>query len=125
MAGDMFTVKGPIFDGTARSAIDQFTDEAARAVADVGADDLRNSTAVFKNPTGFYRSHVAFQRQGDGYQVDDGRVIYGPWLEGVSSRNHRTRFRGYSIWRRTTQRLQGKAQGIAERILPRYLGRMQ
>lgn len=38
-------------------------------------------------------------------RIDDGNVIYGPWLEGTSSRNQTTRFKGYSSFRRTAQYL--------------------
>ncbi len=124
-AGIEVTVKGPLFDGGATRAVRDFLDTATEAIADQGAQDLRSATSIFRNPTGFYRSHIGFQRAGSNFTVDDGGIIYGPWLEGVGSRNHTTRFKGYSIWRRTTQRLQAKAVGIAERLLPRFLGRMQ
>ncbi len=119
------TAKGPLFDGRARAAVDDFLTAAKESIAEQGRQDMRASTAVFRNPTGFYRSHIGFQRAGSNFTIDDGGIIYGPWLEGTSSRNRTTRFKGYSIWRRTTQRLQGKAVDIAERLLPRFLGRMR
>jgi len=44
--------------------------------------------------------------------VVDSNVVYGPWLEGVSSRNQATRFKGYAIFRRTRDKLQGLAGQI-------------
>lgn len=117
--------RGPIFDGAAPRVIADFIEAATRAVAEEGAEDLRAATSVFKNPTGFYKSQVNFHRQGSDFMIDDGGVIYGPWLEGTSTRNRTTRFKGYKIWRQTTQRLQAKARRIAERVLTRYLGRLQ
>ena len=49
--------------------------------------------------------------------VHDSGIIYGPWLEGVSSRNDATRFKGYRMFRNAVQDL----NRIAPTILRRHL----
>lgn len=61
--------------------------------------------------TGYYRSNVTANfTEGslEGLITDNG-VIYGPWLEGVSSRNDTTRFKGYAAFRRTKEAIDAKA----------------
>jgi hypothetical protein len=52
-------------------------------------------------------------------------VIYGPWLEGVGSRNRTTRFKGYFTFRRTAQQLKSRSTAVANGVLRRYLSRME
>lgn len=47
--------------------------------------------------------------------IHDSNVIYGPWLEGTSSRNETTRFKGYSMFRRATQQLNREKGNIVEK----------
>jgi hypothetical protein len=56
--------------------------------------------------------------------ISDHGVIYGPWLEGTSSRNQSTRFKGYQTFRRTWQALGRRVRPIATPILARFIGRM-
>lgn len=92
-----------------------------REVADEGAKLIRNRlNTVLRHQTGFYRSHI----QGEGDRITDNGVVYGPWLEGVGSRNRTTRFKGYFTFRRTTQAIEARSGEIAEHILPPYLGRL-
>lgn len=65
-----------------------------------------------KASKGRYRQSIHHQVQGLHGRIDDGKVVYGPWLEGTSSRNQRTRFKGYSVWRRTVQWGQKRVPGI-------------
>src|SRR6267154_2723207 len=60
---------------------------------------LRGEGPVPDNP-GYYNSQIQTERQVDALLVRDDRVVYGPWLEGVGSRNYPvTRFRGYHAFR--------------------------
>ena len=56
--------------------------------------------------------------------LTDSSVVYGPWLEGVSSRNDATRFKGYGIFRRTRDKLQGMARGIIDKHIKRAVGKL-
>ena len=119
-------VSGPLFDGRAAGAVEAFLDDARRAVADQGANDVRAELGrVLRNPTGFYQSRVTTNAAAGTNVVTDGGVVYGPWLEGVGSRNQATRFKGYATFRRVTARLQDKAADIAARELAPYLARMR
>ena len=63
--------------------------------------------------TGHYRRNVQSEVQGLRGRLDDNGVIYGPWLEGISPRNLTTRFRGYHVFRKTADWLNGQARGVA------------
>ena len=58
-----------------------------------------------KASTGHYRRSLHAKVSNLAGRIDDGNVIYGSWLEGTSSRNQTTRFKGYSSFRRTAQYL--------------------
>lgn len=116
---------GPVFDGSAARLMKAYTDDAEAAIADEGVNQIQAELGhVLENPTGYYRSRIQTDRARGDEVVNDGGVIYGPWLEGVSSRNKSTRFKGYATFRKTKQRLQAKAGDIAERALRPYLGRI-
>ena len=77
-----------------------------------------------KASTGNYRRNInGFVKRMVGI-ITDGGVIYGPWLEGTSSRNQSTRFKGYAMFRRTRDWLQGKAKGVAEKHAKRIARKM-
>jgi len=118
---------GPLFDGRAKRAIQDYLLAATGAVAGEGVNLVRASgRADYKHPTGYYESEIQTDLVTDGTIVWDSDVIYGPWLEGLGSRNQTTRFKGYHTFRRVTQQLnQGRrAQAIAYRILDRFVDRM-
>jgi hypothetical protein len=118
-------VSGPVFDGRAGKAVDDFFIEAEDHVADEGVNLVGIWLGLkLRNPTGFYESRIVSDRQRDDAQVTDSKVVYGPWLEGVSSRNQSSRFKGYRTFRIVAQDLQGDASRLAEEVLPKYLDRM-
>ena len=122
------THHGPIFDGRAGAAARDFCDDWEREYAERTEDAVHNRLhQVLRHPTGNYERHIQTRKEGDGYTVDDSRIIYGPWLEGTGSRNApKTRFKGYATFRLVTQRMQREANSYAESMLHQgYLGRMQ
>ncbi len=44
--------------------------------------------------------------------IHDSNAVQGPWLEGTSSRNQSTRFKGYAMFRRAGQQLQREARDM-------------
>lgn len=55
-------------------------------------------------PTGYAARHIVNRDLSDQHVITDSGIVYGAWLEGVGSRNFpKTRFKGYSIFRRVTQ----------------------
>ena len=126
MADVTVVISGPLFTGHPDAVIDAYLDEATREVAAQGyADVLDILNASIKHPTPYYETQVTIDQARADLVVHDRGVIYGPWLEGVSSRNASTRFKGYAAFRRATQRLRTKAPQLAQRLLPKYLGRLQ
>ena len=126
MSGVTVTARGPLFDGRAEHALKKYEDDLERDYSHEGVLMVqRNLDRVLKHPTGYYRSHIQNAAAGDGQSVTDGNVIYGPWLEGVGSRNATTRFKGYGTFRKTSQEMNAKAGAFANRMLPRYVAQMQ
>lgn len=79
---------------------------------------------TFREPTGYYESRVTAERMTPLIgRVHDNNVVYGPWLEGVGSRNYPvTRFRGYHAFKLVAQALQAEASRVAEAAIRRHLG---
>jgi hypothetical protein len=116
---------GPVFNGDAEKAAHDFCIAAEAEIADVGVTEVKQALrGVLRHPTGYYESHIQTELVAETNVVTDGGVIYGPWLEGVGSRNSSSRFKGYSTFRKVKQALEAKAPDIAERILPPFLNRM-
>lgn len=121
------TVSGPLWDGRADAAVDDCLDEIRH---DVGAQGLSNVHGILdariRNATPYYETQLISQDFGDETVVHDRGVIYGPWLEGVGSRNSpRTIFPGYFAHKLATQALnKGQAKAIATRVVARHIPRM-
>jgi hypothetical protein len=115
-------VSGPLFDGSIhaqmRKAIRAIEEEIGDMAVEVVRDKLDGS---LRNPTGYYRSRVTKERQGDEMTITDGKVVYGPWLEGVGSRNQTTNFKGYHSFERASKEVDGKVPDVVDRMLERYL----
>jgi hypothetical protein len=115
--------RGPLFDGRARAAANAYVNRLERDLAEEGLNILRGEMhRVFRNPTGYYESRCQVI---EGHKISDSRVVYGPWLAGIGSRNYPvTKFRGYDHWLVTRDKLNARKVGIGERLLRRYTGRM-
>lgn len=118
---------GPLFDGRAAEAAEAFCRAAEQEVAEEGTRFVHTLLAgSLRHPTGRYQSGIHAEKAGVGWAVRDSMIVYGPWLEGVGSRNSPvTRFPGYFSFRRATAPLQAASVMIAERVLQRFLPRMQ
>lgn len=62
--------------------------------------------------TGNYRRNLTSVIKELSGRIDDGGVVYGPWLEGTSGRNATTRFKGYASFRRTAQFMRKSAAKV-------------
>ncbi|MFD5631587.1 MULTISPECIES: hypothetical protein [Streptomycetaceae] len=115
--------RGPLFDGRARTAANAYVNHLERNLAEEGRTILLEELdRVLKTQTPYYVTRIKVE---DGNKITDSRVVYGPWLAGVGSRNYPvTKFRGYDHWYVTRDRLNARKQGIGERLLRRYTGRM-
>ena len=133
------TLSGPLFDGQAERIVARAC-EAIRARISEEGERLAQATltgAVRTHPTGRaersavttetsrvfqsgrYTMPVTVSR--DETAVTSDLASYGPWLEGASSRNLTTRFRGYHSFRLAGQELGRLAPGIADETLQPYI----
>lgn len=114
---------GPFFDAARRNIVIRkmcerintvLTNLAYNRVHEILRKDL-------KHPTGFYQSNITRETKDSRGRVHDNNVIYGPWLEGVSSRNRETRFKGYHAFRRANQSVERRAAKLSEPIVAKAL----
>ena len=56
--------------------------------------------------------------------ISDGGVTYGSWLEGTSSRNNTTQFKGYALFRKTSTWLQKEVYKHRKRFEREYARRL-
>ena len=71
--------------------------------------------------TGNYRRNIQTLVRDRFAVVSDGGVVYGSWLEGTSSRNQTTRFKGYKSFRLAAQNVRLKANSIAAKNIRRFV----
>lgn len=124
MADDV-TFIGPLFDNRLASIMGNLDVAINEAVAQRGVNLVKKRLgSVLKHPTGKYSSRIQTERVSTERMVTDGKMVYGPWLEGTGSRSRSTRFKGYRTFRLATQELDSKAEGIAEDVVARFIGRL-
>lgn len=119
--------RGPLFDGRAERAIERACDDAREDIAAYAEERvLMGTSARFKTRTPYYETRVTTTRvSGEVSLVHDQGVIYGPWLEGVGSRNAPvTRFAGYHFWRDAKQAVAVRGPQIADVAVQRHLPEM-
>ncbi len=80
---------------------------------------------VLQNPTGYYQSRIVVDRRQTYRGVSDSGVIYGGWLEGISSRNRTTRFKGYHTFRLIKQELRRDKAKIARPAIKYLIGELR
>lgn len=110
---------GPLFDGRAEWAAHMWTEDIRATVEREAMTRIhRRLKTVLQNPTGYYESKIHTERSVNDTIITDTPVVYGPWLEGVGSRNYPvTRFVGYRTFRFVTQALNRQVGMVSEAIL--------
>jgi hypothetical protein len=78
-----------------------------------------------RNPTPYYETQLIVEPEAGGYVVHDRGIVYGPWLEGTSTRNRTTRFKGYHAFRQARQIMERKTQAILQREVIRIIRGLQ
>lgn len=121
-------IKGPLFDGVAKHELAVAFAEVQKEVADYAEFQWRmNLDGSMQNPTGRYESNIATTHRGPDMVVSDGYpgsgLLYGPWLEGVGTRNATTRFKGYFALRRAANSVAQKTASIAEPIIKAFIAK--
>lgn len=116
---------GPLFDGRAAAATEAMTHDIEKELAKDAVTEIHSTLQrVLKHPTGYYESRVQASNAGSGVSVSDGGVIYGPWLEGVGSRNATTRFKGYHTFQQVGQDVGQEAEEKANQIALKHMAEM-
>ena len=144
-------LSGPIITGMAEVEVDRFRGHLTEVLGDMGVNMIVNyletqymylghhgGTPKF-NPVpanaGWLQSNIHTERQMDDVvHIVDDPVIYGDWIEGISSWNlvvwpHKRnppprRFPGYHAFRKITASLNAIASPVAYRELPVYIKMM-
>lgn len=118
---------GPIVDGRGAEIIQKWRREWEDHWGRVTNDRVhRRLATVLKHPTGYAESRVRTERVGDGVRTDMSGLIYGPWLEGVGSRNSPvTRFPGYHTYREVGAWVQREVGGSSDRYVEILVDRLE
>jgi len=122
------TVSGPLFDGEADAAVQEWLAATRKRVADEGVlmlkafpmDKSGRARGVFESMV----HRVSSPRVESIPGPQERGVVWSPWLEGVSRRNDTTRFKGYHLFRRTALLLGRRWKRDAQAELARFIGRM-
>lgn len=116
------TMHGPLFDMTAPGIAAQMVAGITEHVTEVGRDMVLSFSAEFKShPTWRWEMDMtgAVLDSHHGHIYD--RVPYAAWLEGVSSRNLTSRFKGYHMWKTSAAWLRDNAADIAQSVVARWM----
>lgn len=125
MTSAKVTFSGPLFDGRAQAAMDDIVADVADKLGTEGQRRvLLGLDATLRRPTGAYRSRITKYANAGQARVHDNRGIYGPWLEGIGSRNKTTRFKGYRNFRNATQQLNRGAKALADNVIAQHIDKM-
>jgi hypothetical protein len=137
-------VRGPLFDGKGLTLLGNAVNDGIREMVQMGEERLAfkfrpqgssnlmdDKSGIFKTvaaagrnaSTGHYRRSIQSKIRNLHAVIDDGNVVYGPWLEGISSRNL-GRFPGYRQFRITQQYLQKEGPPVIKQHIDRFAKRM-
>lgn len=127
------SLHGPVAEGYATEIVDDMVDDL---VWEVGSQGLANVNTVLnasiQHPTPYYETQTTlnwgvYAGAGANVIVHDRGIVYGPWLEGIGSRNFpKTSFKGYHAFEKGTIALNdGQALRISETVARRYLPRLR
>ena len=115
-----------------KHTVQDVTNKFVQFVAEKGEEELSTMlrpqpSGVYKvnsTTTGHYRRNINTAFSSGKAIINDGKVVYGRWLEGVSSRNQTTRFKGYFSFRKTAHLLQKFVKQQAKPFARRYVQRL-
>jgi hypothetical protein len=120
-------LSGPMFDGRDVAIVRRFFEDAKRLVTAEGEEQIRQRVGRrAKHPTGAYARAVRTHDFAKGRTIlaEYPQVLYGPWLEGTSTRNASTRFRGYKLFRLSRLWLRKNLAQIIQQRLDRAIAEL-
>jgi hypothetical protein len=122
-------VSGPLGDGTAIKAAEQWAERTSQALADEGVAMLRafpmDKTGRARG--GFQGALKTVRRSPTEVRIPGPQqrgVAWSPWLEGGSKRNSSTGFKGYHLFRKTRLALSKEAPQIGQKELDKLMAEM-
>ena len=121
ISGPMFSRGGRIVHAAAQGVISDLVEEGTERLDQMlrprpaGVYLSVQEARKGKASTGHYRRNLHPMVKDLYGRIDDGNVVYGPWLEGTGSRNATPRFKGYASFRRTAQFMQKQVPAIMQR----------
>lgn len=120
---------GPFFTGAYQKELMQALDDAKKDVAELGMNRIEDRvSARSKNSRGGYagslRTEIVKPFNDQRIHLAYPAVVYGPWIEGTSSRNNTTRFRGYKVFRLTKNWLRKQATPLMQEKIDDFVARM-
>lgn len=115
--------KGLLFNAAAsKAAVQRAVVEVNDVLAQEGVQRFQTRLkTVLRNPSGFYQRNIMVDRRTVYRGFSDNNVAYGGWLEGVSSLNRATRFKGYHTFRLVRQSLNQDKAAIAAPVITRLV----
>lgn len=138
-------VSGPVFDGRAEVTLREGVKDVRHRLARDGERLARAAFAAqIREDTGRFLGSITSTDHSTAYSTHSGHktytlpvvvsdidmtvvttetASYGPWLEGVGSRNDTTRFRGYHGFRKAAGELNAQAEPKADEYLRPYVER--
>lgn len=124
--GVRVTVKGPLLEGQAPFIVQETIRDCVQAMVAEGERQVKLQLYSGHGvQSGHYRRSVHGEVSGSMHgRIHDSQVVYGPWLEGVSSRNQETRFKGYAMFRNAKQQLERLKMAIIRNNLANLLRRL-
>lgn len=121
------TVAGPLMEGRGPQILQRFFDDATKLVAEHGRDELKKrATGKPRHPTGAFAGAITIKpfKKGKTIIADYPEVLYGPWLEGVSTRNASTGFAGYRMFKLTRGRLRKQVGELVQGLLDKAVAEL-
>lgn len=127
------SLDGPVAEGHGTAIVDAYIEDM---VWEVGSQGLANVNtelnASIQHPTPYYETQTTlnwgvYAGAGANVIVHDRGIIYGPWLEGIGSRNFpKTSFRGYHAFEKGAIALNnGQALRVTEAVLRGYMPKLR
>ena len=123
-------VKGPLADGTAERALNDWSQAVAKRLGDEGVKllgDFPMDKGGHGHSHGGFKANLKVLQDGPQARIPGPMikgVTWAPWLEGTSKRNESTRCGGYHLFRKTAQQLRKRSTEIGQQELDKILPRL-
>jgi hypothetical protein len=124
-------VRGPLFEGRDKPIMRKFNEDAKQLVAKAGEQQIRERvTRRAKHPSGKPGGHFAAAivtkdyKKGRTITAEYPQILRGPWLEGSSTRNASTRFKGWRMFRLTRTWLRRNYMKLIQDLLDKAVAEL-